>query len=27
VEQELSTFLKANRMAGVILARPVEQAQ
>jgi cell wall-associated NlpC family hydrolase len=27
VEQDLSTFLKANRMAGVILARPVEQAQ
>jgi cell wall-associated NlpC family hydrolase len=26
VEQELSTFLKANRMAGVILARPVEPA-
>ena len=26
VEQELSSFLKANRMAGVILARPVEQA-
>ena len=24
VEQELSSFLKANRMAGVILARPVE---
>jgi cell wall-associated NlpC family hydrolase len=24
VEQDLSTFLKANRMAGVILARPVE---
>ena len=27
VEQDLSSFLKANRMAGVILARPVEQAQ
>lgn len=26
VEQELSTFLKANRMAGVILVRPVEPA-
>ena len=26
VEQELSTFLKANRMAGVILARPIEPA-
>jgi len=25
VEQELSTFLNANRMAGVILARPVEK--
>jgi cell wall-associated NlpC family hydrolase len=25
VEQDLSSFLKANRMAGVILARPVEQ--
>jgi cell wall-associated NlpC family hydrolase len=27
VEQELSSFLKTNRMAGVILARPVEQAK
>jgi cell wall-associated NlpC family hydrolase len=27
VEQDLSSFLKANRMSGVILARPVEQAQ
>lgn len=27
VEQELSNFLKANRMAGVILVRPIEQAQ
>jgi N-acetylmuramoyl-L-alanine amidase-like len=27
VEQDLSSFLKANRMAGVLLARPVEQAQ
>jgi cell wall-associated NlpC family hydrolase len=27
VEQELSQFLKSNRMAGVILVRPVEQAQ
>jgi cell wall-associated NlpC family hydrolase len=26
VEQELSTFLKANRMAGVVLARPIEPA-
>jgi len=26
VEQELSTFLKANRMSGIILARPVEPA-
>jgi len=26
VEQELGTFLKANRMAGVILARPIEPA-
>jgi cell wall-associated NlpC family hydrolase len=26
VEQELSTFLKANRMAGVILARPIDPA-
>jgi len=26
VEQDLSTFLKANRMAGIILARPVEPA-
>ena len=26
VEQDLSTFLKANRMAGVILVRPVERA-
>ena len=26
VEQDLSSFLKANRMAGVILVRPVEQA-
>jgi len=27
VEQDLSSFLKANRMAGIILARPIEQAQ
>jgi hypothetical protein len=27
VEQELSAFLKANRMAGVILARPVESIE
>ncbi|HLQ76099.1 MAG TPA: N-acetylmuramoyl-L-alanine amidase-like domain-containing protein [Terriglobia bacterium] len=27
VEQELSTFLKANRMAGVILARPVDSPE
>ena len=27
VEQDLASFLKANRMAGVILARPVEQAK
>jgi len=27
VEQDLSSFLKANRMAGIILARPVEQAK
>jgi cell wall-associated NlpC family hydrolase len=26
VEQDLSTFLKANRMAGIIIARPVEPA-
>jgi len=26
VEQELSQFLKANRMAGILLARPVERA-
>ena len=27
VEQDLSSFLKANRMAGVLLARPVQQAK
>jgi len=27
VEQDLSTFLKANRMAGIILARPVEPSR
>ena len=27
VEQELSNFLRTNRMAGVILVRPIEQAQ
>jgi cell wall-associated NlpC family hydrolase len=27
VEQELSSFLKANRMAGVILARPVDPSK